>query len=137
MIVVIDAYWWQPTRPLKTPVGEIVNHGGAWLRLLARTRRMCNFGDEVNSTLLPLLTGDTVRWVPMRRADVVSVGSLMNEYCRSGATAWVLGSGVRVPEALPEQPLTDHQRSRIRGVRGRLSAKALGLPDHLVIGDPG
>jgi pyruvyltransferase len=120
--------------PLRTLVGEAVGHGRAWLYLTRRRGRAQNFGDAVNPVILNELTGESVTWAPLRRADVVCIGSVLNAYVAQGASAQVIGSGVRTPTSGDWSAIP---RSRIIGVRGVATAKTLGISPRLAIGDPG
>lgn len=129
----LKAYWWDPKRPARTLVGELANHGGAWLSLLRSVRRFQNFGDSVNPLILAELTGRKIKWAELGREEVVCVGSVLNAYIRHGGSGYILGSGIRQPAGVVANIPAD----RVLGVRGLGSAEALGLDEAAAIGDPG
>ncbi len=130
-------FWWTPTRPLRALAAECLHNSSAWARLYVRRngRSLSNFGDAVSPLIMRELTGHTYRWAPLRSAELVSVGSVLNAYAKVGSEAYIFGSGVRV-----EHEFKSRTRSipsdRIGGVRGHHSAKTLGLSADRVIGDP-
>lgn len=128
------AHWWSPTRPFRTLAAEGVRHGRAWLSLVTGgPKRLANFGDAVNPAVLRELTGHRVTWAPLHRAEVVCIGSLLDAYVRVGSTAMVLGSGCRQGWCQADAVVAE----RVLSVRGELTARVLGLPDTVPLGDPG
>jgi pyruvyltransferase len=131
--VTISAYWWVPTRPARTLAGEMVRHGRAWARMIQANRRVSNFGDAVNPLIIKELFGQPVEWAPLGSEDMVCIGSVLDNYIRLGGRGEVFGSGSRTGDV--QAGAID--RTRIIGVRGRLTARSLGLAEDAAIGDPG
>lgn len=131
----IGLYWWRPTREIRSLAGELVRHAQAWARLVAAQKGgFCNFGDEYSFLLLKHYLREAVEWAPLRRADVVAVGSVLNAYERAASRALVFGSGVRNPAAITARMLPE---GRAVLVRGSLTRDVLGLPSTVPLGDPG
>lgn len=133
MTAPIRLYWWRPTRPYKSFISELISHPGAWARLAGSGGGMRNFGDEVGRDIVEALSHRKTVWSPIERADVASVGSILNSVLKRGSTPVVFGSGLREPvdvstiERLPE----------FISVRGDLTRSALGLSLTLPTADPG
>ena len=87
-----------------------------------------NFGDDLNPWLWPkLLPG----LIDGEGAWLVGIGTLLNERLPQDGELVVLGAGA----GLGARPVVD-ARWRVLGVRGPLTAEALGLASELAIGDP-
>ncbi|VXB52444.1 polysaccharide pyruvyl transferase family protein [Aeromicrobium sp. 9AM] len=129
----ISAYWWVPTRPARTLAGEMVRHGRAWARMIQANRRISNFGDAVNPLIIKELFDQPVEWAPLGSEDMVCIGSVLDNYIRLGGRGKVFGSGSRTGDV--QAGAID--RARIVGVRGKLTARSLGLDEGAAIGDPG
>ena len=87
-----------------------------------------NFGDDLNPWLWPrVLPG----LIDGEGAWLVGIGTLLNERLPREGGLVVLGAGA----GLGARPVVD-ARWRVLGVRGPLTAAALGLPPELAIGDP-
>lgn len=79
--------------------------------------------------MLRELSGQRFRWAPIKSADVVGVGSLMQAVVRAGSTATIFGTGSR------DGAVMDRPRGRVVSVRGPKTAAVLEAPD-LPLGDP-
>jgi len=87
-----------------------------------------NLGDDLNPWLWPrLLPG----LIDGEGAWLVGIGTLLNERLPPEGELVILGAGA----GLGERPVVD-ARWRVFGVRGPLTAQALGLPPELAVGDP-
>ncbi|MGP5699923.1 polysaccharide pyruvyl transferase family protein [Glutamicibacter arilaitensis] len=95
---------------------------------------MKNFGDEVSPLVLRELLNKNFRKGRISNAQYLGVGSVLNTALRDGFSGTIVGSGLRKPL---EVPLDVSSAPNFVGVRGKLTARSLGLSDHLVIGDPG
>jgi hypothetical protein len=127
-------YWWHPAQSVRSLAGEANRNSRAWAHLIwANSHGLHNFGDEFSVLAARELWGQTPRWAPIDKADVVMVGSVMNQYVRTNSRAQVFGSGVR---SLPIAPLGPEPDS-VSLIRGALSRDALGLPASTPLGDPG
>jgi succinoglycan biosynthesis protein ExoV len=95
-----------------------------------------NFGDELNAWLWPRLIPEILD--EDERAIFVGIGSLLNSNLPAAPFKVVFGAGValnrRGVEYGKRLPVID-ERWRVYGVRGPLSAKALGLPADRAITD--
>lgn len=121
-------------RSVRSLLSETVRHGRAWLEIAAHSKHgASNFGDECSALLMREFTGQRVVWAPLRNADVVSVGSVLNAYAAVKSEALVLGSGIREPAEMSGHIQID----RVLAVRGRLTQKHLSLEDEVTLGDPG
>jgi pyruvyltransferase len=130
----VGLYWWSPIRDWKSLASETLYHHRAWGYNFVHGRsHMTNFGDAVNPLVVGELTQQRVEWAPMRDADLVAVGSVLNTYVSRGSKAMILGSGVRAPEGVSDGAIDPN---KILSVRGALTAQALGVPG-LEGGDPG
>lgn len=97
------------------------------MRLFWYDRPGGNFGDDLNPWLWPkLLPG----LLDGRGAWLVGIGTLLNERLPAGDLV-VLGAGAGLGATPVVSPWW-----RVLGVRGPLTAAALGLPPDLAIGDP-
>ena len=88
-----------------------------------------NFGDDLNPWLWPklvpgLLDDDPAAWF-------VGIGTLLNERLPATGKLVVLGAGA----GLGRVPAPD-ARWCVLGVRGPLTAHALGIPESFIVGDP-
>lgn len=84
---------------------------------------VANFGDELGPHILARLGYRVTRVESMADADLLASGSLLEaaaEQARPGAIVW--GSGL-----MHDDPVVDVSALDIRAVRGRLTAKALGI----------
>lgn len=112
-----------------------MRHGGAWTSLILSSKRgITNFGDELSPILMREFTGQRVVWSPLAKADVVSVGSVLNTYTDVQSRARIIGSGVRQPT---EQTRRYVSEAPISSVRGKLTRDHLGLAPETALGDPG
>jgi Polysaccharide pyruvyl transferase len=130
----IRTYWWSPAQSARTFINEYRRHPGAWLRVArGRRRASINFGDEFTPLAVKELLGTTAVWSPLKDADLVMVGSVLNEYIEQGSSARVFGAGLRQGSAGTGIPT-----ERVIGVRGRGTLASLGLDQASVsLGDPG
>ncbi len=126
----LAAYWWDPRRSV---VREFAIRGPMWWSLLRAAPKLRNFGDSVNPLILRELTGRSIAWAQLGQEDVVCIGSTLNSYLLNGGRGAILGTGVRQPETLK----SGFPVSRVLGVRGQGTARAIGVKDEAVIGDPG
>lgn len=130
----LGLHWWSPLRSVRSAAAEAKHHARAWSYIASHARpRLTNFGDEVSRLVVEEITGQPVRWRPLRQADMVSVGSILNAVFKAQVTPMVLGSGVRNPEA----PLAGVSDIRFLSVRGHLTRERLGLDNSTLLGDPG
>lgn len=127
-------YWWKPFSSPRDIAISTSKYGSAWARLAMAKKSVSNFGDEVSRLFLQELTGESFRWSPSASADYLGIGSVLTSAIRSGFHGNVIGSGLRRP--LPSGLAPDPSCNFI-GVRGKLTAAELGLPDSAAIGDPG
>lgn len=98
------------------------------MRLFWYDRPERNFGDDLNPWLWPrLLPG----LIDGQGAWLVGIGTLLNERLPREGELVILGAGA----GLGDRPRID-ARWRVLGVRGPLTAEALGLDASLAIGDP-
>jgi hypothetical protein len=128
--VTLRAFWWDPKR---FAVRELAVRGPLWLSLFRSVRKFQNFGDSVNPLILLELTGRQIVWAQLGQEDVVCVGSMLDAYTRDGGQGLILGTGVRNSA----MPFRDFPVSRVLGVRGRDSARIVGVGAEAAIGDPG
>lgn len=101
------------------------------IRAWAWSEGVSNFGDELGISVLSRLGYDVERVPEMQDAEVLSAGSLIESAsvnAAPGATIW--GSG------LMHGSPTSTSGLNVAVVRGRLTARAIGMPD-LPTGDPG
>ena len=89
-----------------------------------------NFGDELNTVLWPALLPDFFDDDPAER--FLGIGSVLDRRHDGGGLKLVAGSGYGGYQG---PPALDPQWD-IRWVRGRRTARVLGLPDDLGLGDP-
>lgn len=98
------------------------------------SRSKPNFGDALAPLLVARVSGRSVRWAPLWRADLVALGSLLG---RVGEHWWqprlqIWGTGF-IASVAPH--VTRH---RVHAVRGAASARLLKIdPAAVVLGDPG
>ncbi|WP_416377149.1 polysaccharide pyruvyl transferase family protein [Arthrobacter sp. CDRTa11] len=99
---------------------------------------LTNFGDELSPLVLRYVSGRSVRWAPPHRAEVVSVGSIL-EYVNRRTTnqPWIWGTGLRAEADPAALPRIAGDSDRVLAVRGPLSRQSLRLAPDLAIGDPG
>lgn len=118
-------------RSVRTAGAELLHEGGAWANLIVSGRRpMLNFGDEVSPLVLRELTGLKFRWAPMKSAEIVGVGSLLQSYVRADADAVIFGTGSRT------QDLGAPIRGSVVALRGPMTA-AVTRVENVALGDPG
>lgn len=125
-------FWWKPTKPLRSLAVETRWHWRAWSALLA-SGVPSNFGDELSPLALKELTGEHLEWAPLKSADVVGVGSILNGALKRTPLPLVFGSGLRGDAGV--EAVADPARFTL--VRGSLTREALGLPASTPLGDPG
>jgi hypothetical protein len=89
-----------------------------------------NWGDKLNWTLLTHLDAAPA-WRSPADAELVVVGSVL-EHLPKGWSGTVCGAG-----KLHEHSDVDLSNARVLAVRGKLTAKAKGVPKDVVLGDPG
>jgi pyruvyltransferase len=131
---VIPLYWWSPRNSLRGVAGTMRAEGRTWAHLMRYgSASLRNFGDELSPMIVEYLTGQRVQWAPIQRSQVVAVGSVVNLYAALSGQGLIFGSGVRDSS---DPLLTSIDPKLIIGVRGPLSAQALGLPAASAIGDP-
>lgn len=102
---------------------------GSTVKLFWFDRPGGNFGDDLNPWLWPkllpgFLDADPAAWF-------VGIGTLLNERLPATGRLVVLGAGA----GLGRVPVPD-RRWEVHGVRGPLTAAALGLAPALALGDP-
>ncbi|UJP41013.1 polysaccharide pyruvyl transferase family protein [Cellulomonas palmilytica] len=130
----LGVYWWSPLRSARTLAAEARSNAKAWT-VMARQNsgRIYNFGDEIAPYVLRELTGEKVSWRPPSRADVFSVGSILEIYGKRARGAKIFGSGIRSGS----WPFAQVTSDVVCSVRGTSTRDALGLPESTVLGDPG
>ncbi len=89
-----------------------------------------NFGDDLNLWLWPKLLPDFLD--DSEEELFLGIGTVINHFVPEEPVKIVLGSGV----GYGRLPKTDPSLWTFYGVRGPLSAKALGLPPSFILGDP-
>ena len=87
-----------------------------------------NFGDDLNDILWPALFPDILDTAGVVR--VFGIGSILGGESEASVPKVVLGSGLGYQKSRPLDASWD-----VRWVRGRLSARALGLSEELALGD--
>jgi pyruvyltransferase len=97
-----------------------------------------NFGDELSPLVLQYVTGRSIQWAPPHKAEIISVGSIL-EYVdrRTEHQPWIWGTGLRTEPRPGAVPRVAAEGDRVLAVRGPLSRAALGLAPNSAIGDPG
>lgn len=134
----IHAYWWSPIRSLRNLYPEVTENPLLWARLGVRTGRpFVNFGDELAKHVLEYATGAKVSWSAPGKADIISIGSIMQLFLKRPGHAVVWGTGVRVPDPRTASRVREIGEARFLAVRGPRSKADLGLAVGLPIGDPG
>lgn len=88
-----------------------------------------NFGDDISRVLLEHY-GFQVVWSEPATAQLVMAGSVMRRL--SGTSVTILGTGTQHPSFTG-----DLSSANVLAVRGRLTRRVCGLPDHTPVGDPG
>lgn len=97
-----------------------------------------NFGDELGPALVRILARTRVEWAPLKSADIISIGSVLEPWFWQGESTdfkgFIWGSG-RMKGEIPFTLPADH----VRLVRGPKSIQAINGLEHLNIpvGDPG
>src|SRR5450830_2149566 len=88
-----------------------------------------NFGDDLNRTLWRRIFPD----IDLLAADVMvaGIGTILSAKPAAGTRKVVLGAGADGPHIK-----LNIANSDVRWVRGPHSARAVGAPHHLVLGDP-
>lgn len=135
----LDLFWWSPRRDAQLAYRELKGGPSTWIRMrLNGGDALTNFGDELSPLVLRYVTGRAVRWAPADRAEVISVGSIL-EYVnkRTSNQPWIWGTGMRTEPDPKDLPKIAADHGRILAVRGPLSRESLRLPPELPIGDPG
>lgn len=89
-----------------------------------------NFGDDLNVPFFRSIVPG-IEECPSER-DLVGIGTLLNNVHGKIEKAVVFGSGFGYGASVE----IDHETSIVLGVRGPLTARALGVDDALVMGDP-
>lgn len=130
----IGVYWWAPAREPRELAREVRDHWRSWSRLAIIGRPFYNFGDVLSAELIPALTGRSVKWAPLTKADLLGAGSVLNAAADASFGGLVWGSGVRTPNAFNAPALND---CTVLAVRGPLTASALGRTSEVAFGDPG
>ena len=126
------------TADVPDPAADIINtgnqveYGSIPVRYWDRVR---NVGDSINPYLIELVSGYKPYFeFDPKKAHVLGVGSIFN---MATTQSYIWGSGLHSPNAndLHFDP------AKVRAVRGRLTRDLLrdayGLPDDVVLGDPG
>ena len=90
-----------------------------------------NFGDEMALHLLNWFAGLECDWAPVKDAEIVAVGSVL-EHIPPGWAGHIIGAGRLHAGSDVRQKLAS---ARIWALRGPLSAK--GIPGDYALGDPG
>lgn len=92
-----------------------------------------NFGDQLSPRIVAALAGRPVERADPETAELVAVGSVLEQLHDTGFAGTVWGAGlIGVPETTIRIP-----RARFRAVRGPLTRARLGLPPTVALGDPG
>ena len=101
------------------------------MKVWAWSGGVSNFGDELGPAILERLGHGFERVEAIEEADLLACGSLLENAAgdaKPGAIVW--GSGLMFGDT------ADVSHLDVRAVRGRLTARACGLPD-VVTADPG
>ncbi|MGA1828385.1 polysaccharide pyruvyl transferase family protein [Microbacterium sp.] len=130
----LSAYWWRPTQDLKTVGKQIIKNPSVWARQLMLSGRLRNFGDELSRLALREATGHETRWVPVPKAEVVGIGSVIEAYIARNGTGLIWGSGLKHPGG--REDLVNLDNTAL-AVRGTFTRDALKLRKDLPLGDPG
>jgi len=93
-----------------------------------------NFGDAIAPLLLEHFAEIKVEWAPIGRADVASVGSIL-EHIPPFWDGYILGSGVLLENSRLQIFQMGKLYPKILALRGPLSAR--GVPGSFALGDPG
>lgn len=89
-----------------------------------------NFGDDLNPEFFSAVCEN---YKKINKDKLIGIGTLLNQSRGVINSSIIFGSGFG--QGLP--PIVDYSSTDILGVRGPLTAKALGIdPDEYVIGDP-
>lgn len=88
-----------------------------------------NFGDRLTSLLIDRFTGLESEWAEPEEAQLVMIGSVL-EHLPWDWAGVIAGAG-----KLHEETVLGFPNATVLAVRGRLTAKALGL-ENVVLGDP-
>lgn len=97
-----------------------------------------NFGDELSAVMVSAISGRDVRRTPLRQADMMAIGSILQAAARTRKLAQrraplhVWGSGVIAPLNFPALDCL-----KVSAVRGPLTRNVLRLRHDIPLGDPG
>lgn len=129
----INVFWWKPFGNFNDAKVSLYRYHQAWAYLAFKNRAFSNFGDALNKDIMEFLSGESVVWSPLDKADYISVGSVIDIAERSNFNGQILGCGVR-DESIK---LTRLGTSNIKAVRGYLSASIVNGDRSIACGDPG
>jgi pyruvyltransferase len=104
-----------------------------------------NYGDSLSPVIIEILSGRTVRYAPVRRCDMIAIGSVLEYVSKrltkrswkrflsgrfSAVSVWGTGS-------MFQESRISTYNMRIFSVRGKSTAAKLQLPPSTPLGDPG
>lgn len=128
-----NVFWWKPFGNFSDAKVSLYRYHQAWTYLALKNRNFSNFGDALNKDVMEFLSGDSVLWSPLDKADYISVGSVIDIAEKSDFSGLILGCGVR-DESIK---LSRLNTSNIKAVRGYLSANIVNGDNSIAYGDPG
>jgi hypothetical protein len=101
--------------------------------------RWGNFGDELSRVLVERLSGQRVAWTPLERADMVAIGSVLEDHLLASGRWSEFRGSIWGAGRMYEAPPIALPLAQVIAVRGRLSLRclSLGAGQKVTLGDPG